>query len=593
MDMSIHRWRLVGIAIALGAVMGGPVPPAGASLPGHGWVELAKDGLQPDRLHHALIYDAQNETLWSYGGIAGDAQLGQPTDSLFRLRLADPLAGWEAVQAGGSRPPPLAYHSAVYDAIGQRMIVYGGITSRAGGVPRLAPKAALWLLDLRYPNRVAWSQANVAGLAEGRLGHAAVYLRGWMVVSGGSPDGRQVSDSQEALRLSDLQWVSLPRAGIGARVGHALVYDEVGRRLLAYGGFTALGASPDEGRATAAVASLDLGPDPGKASGPWQPLTVADTAGLARAYMAAAFDPARRLWWVHGGTEQARLALRDLSILDLGGATARWHRSPVTDEAPARWGHAAAWDLAVPRLVFHGGSPYLRVAGSSHGVEAPLLPPTPTPSAEPPAGPTQSSGPAQATEIPPIATCAPPPPGSSPTPGLYPIVSVDSVVINQVFDAADCPSAGLYLQIRLRNDGPAPSGPFAMRIEGCGVGRREVTVESIDIFSATTVTLPDPSLSIPSCAIMLDPECSKAIFYRHWTGPVPVPQPQPTCTPQPSPPPATATPPSATPTGVTTEATPGGGRLWLPWLGGLLPATGPATACRRRLPHTSCLFQAL
>lgn len=171
--------------------------------------------------------------------------------------------------------------------------------------------------------------------------------------------------------------------------------------------------------------------------------------------------------------------------------------------------------------------------------------------------------PAQATAVPPISTCVPPTPGGSPTPpGLYPFVSVSEVTIGQVFDAVGCPGVDMVLRIALRNDGPAPSGDFAMRIEGCGVGRREVTVDSIDMFRTTTVVIPDASIPPGPCAIMLDPSCGKHYFNRHWSGEVPHPEPLPTCTPEP----AVSATDTATATATATTLPTQDARLLLPML---------------------------
>lgn len=185
--------------------------------------------------------------------------------------------------------------------------------------------------------------------------------------------------------------------------------------------------------------------------------------------------------------------------------------------------------------------------------------------AKPRAGPAIFRGgsfhPAQATSVPPISTCVPLP-SEVPPPGLYPLVSVDEVTIGQVFDAAGCPGVELVLRIAFRNDGPAPSGPFALRIDGCGVGRREVTVDSIDMFRTATVEIPGASIPPGPCAIMLDPSCRKLYFDRHWSGEVPHPEPLPTCTP----PPAITATATETDTATATALTTEDARLLLPLL---------------------------
>ena len=569
-------------------------PAAPAQLPQHRWVELAGGGTAPELVHHTMVFDPGGDHYWIYGGVVGDAVTGPLSDVLLRRDATDPAADWQVVQAQGDRPPPLAYHSAVYDARRQRMLLYGGIESRDGATLRLAQKDSVWALDLRYPNRVRWDKVSAPGAALGRFGHAALYLQDFdaMLLSGGGTEDLRVLDDQVALVLGDdrPRWMSLAGAGIGPRIGHGLVYDSGGKRLIAFGGLASIAGSPDTGQAIGRAVSLDLSVGLAAPDLTWQDLKASGTPAAARAYMGAVLDPVRQHWWLQGGTERSRLPLRDLSVLDLSTAPARWYRSPLGDPGPLRWGQAAVWDYLGPRLVIHGGSSYLRASGSAFALEIRLDQDPPWPAATATASPTRlrptttatRSAPtppsptvAQSSPVPPIATCIPTPEGTTP-PGLYPIVSVDSVVIRQAFDAADCPSVDLRLHIVLRNDGPAPSGPFAVRIEGCGVGRRDVEVADIEMLDQTTVEVSGVTLPAEPCALMLDPRCDplKPYFQRHWSGPVPVPRPQPTCTPGHSPPPtategpgtATAVPATATEGSEDATATPP--RLHLPRVGG-------------------------
>ncbi len=551
-------------------------PAAPAELPQHRWVELAGGGTAPELIHHTMVFDPGSDHYWVYGGIVGDAVAGPLSDALLRRDATDPAADWQVVQAQGDRPPPLAYHSAVYDARRQRMLLYGGIESRDGTTLRLGQKDSVWALDLRYPNHVRWDKVSVPGAAVERFGHAALYLQDFdaMLLSGGGTENLQVLDDQAALVLAEdrPRWMSLAGAGIGARIGHGLVYDSGGKRLIAFGGLASIAGSPDTGLAIGRAVSLDLSKGLAAPGLVWQELEASGTPAAARAYMGAVLDPIRQHWWLQGGTDRSRLPLRDLSVLDLSTKRARWYRSPLGDQGPLRWGQAAVWDYLGLRLVIHGGSSYLRASGSAFALEIRLDQDPPWPAATATASPTRlhptatrsaatlpPPTAAQASPVPPIATCAATPAGTIP-PGLYPIVSVDSVVMRQAFDAEDCPSADLRLHLVLRNDGPAPSGPFAVRIEGCGVGRREVEVADIAMFAQATVEVAGASLPAEPCALMLDPRCDplKPYFQRHWSGPVPIPRPQPTCTPRSSPPPtATATESTGTATAVLATATEG------------------------------------
>ncbi len=365
----------------------GPVLAAGGEtplqVPEVEWERIAMGGDAPDRALHGMIYDPQNQAFWSFGGVEADAQSNQFRNDLFRLDAGAPDAKWSRVPIAGLKPPPLAFHTATYDPLRQRLIVYGGLIDRRGNESQQpADGNTLWLLDLSGQGKLAWSRETVHGNPVDRFAHAAVYVPAFdaLVVSGGAETFDRSTSSNYALYLGEepMRWERLANAGFSARAGHALAFDEAASRLLAYGGLHDLSNL----KGTREMVALDV--SAGLAdSRQWARVTTA-TPGLARGLMAAAYDPVSRLWWVHGGIEANNRFVRDLSVLDLKPARPEWTRTQVVYNGPLeRFGHTAALDASRGRIVFQGGTPDNAITLRDTRSLVIAVEPTPTSSASP------------------------------------------------------------------------------------------------------------------------------------------------------------------------------------------------------------------
>lgn len=350
----VSRKVLTVLALWLGfAGLAGGLASA-ANIPDVEWSRLP-DG--PDRALHSMIYDAANQMLWSFGGIEANASSNQFRNSVYRLDLENPDALWERMSISGLQPPPLAFHSAIYDPLRQRMIVYGGLLDRNGtSSQRPADGNSVWFMDLADPDDPTWSRESVAGNSTDRFAHAAVYVPDFdaMVVSGGLSTFSNARSDNCALLLGEepMRWVRLANAGFNYRAAHALLHDADNERLLAYGGLSNF----SNVKTLSDIVALDLtqGLD---GADQWRRVTPA-TPSLARAFMATAFDPELRLWWVHGGLVNNSQFLRDLSVLDLNTAKPEWTRTQVVANGPLdRFGHTAVWDEPRDRMIVQGGTP--------------------------------------------------------------------------------------------------------------------------------------------------------------------------------------------------------------------------------------------
>jgi len=148
-------------------------------LDGGAWHEMhTTGGPPPPRAGHTMIWDASRRRAIVHGGdstyVDGTGAHRRVLGDTWVLTLAD--STWRWLPPFG---PAVTAHSAVYDAVRDRMLVYGGRT--ANGVNDL-----LWAMDCRLE---LWTQIAPAGAAPTpRANHVAVYdpVRDRMIVHGGA-----------------------------------------------------------------------------------------------------------------------------------------------------------------------------------------------------------------------------------------------------------------------------------------------------------------------------------------------------------------------------------------------------------------------
>jgi len=191
----------------------------------------AWDSLPPTRrCAHSAIYDPVRDRMVVFGG-AGDR--GYLND-VWALSLAGTPA-WTRLTPSGT-PPGIRYaHSAIYDPVRDRVVVFGGS-------PGAGYFNDVWALSLA--GTPAWTQLTPTGTPpSGRLCHSAIYdpVRDRMVVFGGREYWAPLLDDVWALSLAGApEWTQLTPTGTppSARNRHSAVYDPVRDRMVVFGGAT-------------------------------------------------------------------------------------------------------------------------------------------------------------------------------------------------------------------------------------------------------------------------------------------------------------------------------------------------------------------
>ncbi|HEU4365591.1 MAG TPA: kelch repeat-containing protein [Candidatus Krumholzibacteria bacterium] len=81
------------------------------------------------RLFHSAVYDEEGERMVVLGGYTGNGKTGI-VSAATALDLPSALDGeWSLLEPCGAGPGAIAEHAAVYDPVGDRMIVFGGVTT--------------------------------------------------------------------------------------------------------------------------------------------------------------------------------------------------------------------------------------------------------------------------------------------------------------------------------------------------------------------------------------------------------------------------------------------------------------------------------
>ncbi|MGM0576459.1 MAG: Kelch repeat-containing protein [Myxococcota bacterium] len=362
------------------------------------WTELSASGTVPEpRAGHTAVWDAAGQRMFVFGGYAGGIP---PRNDIWSLAWDGTTWAWTELNPIGEAPPGRRMHSAVWDATGQRMLIFGG----NDGVTVQNLLNDIWSLSWNG-DTWAWTELTPTGTAPtARHGHTAVwdaagqrmlvfggYDGGWsgetwslaqngstwtwtelapsplplgfhtavwdaagqrMLVFGGSiGENDETNDTWSlAWNGSNFAWTKLTVAGTlpAARGGHTAVWDAVGQRALVIGGGNNLGRRND-------VWSLAWN----ATAWEWTPISPIGTAPMgtepaSRRGHTAVWDPAGQWMLIFGGRDEG--SYNDAWSLAWNGSTWAWTElSPIGTPPSGRYDHSAVWDAEEQRMLIFGG----------------------------------------------------------------------------------------------------------------------------------------------------------------------------------------------------------------------------------------------
>jgi N-acetylneuraminic acid mutarotase len=343
------------------------------------WTLLAPVGSPPvARMIHSAVYSQANNRMIAFGGFAGDPDSGSCGPSCLNdvwvLANADGTGGspsWTQLSPTGTPPSARGYHSAVLDAVNNRMVVFAGdprIGFCSGAVNDV------WVLTNADGTGGApsWAQLNPSGIPPNlRQGPRAVYdsATNRMIVFGGMTNACGTA-SNAVWVLTNANgldgapaWTQLSPIGPGpaARGSHTSVYDAGSNRMIVFGGTTATGFVND---VWVLANANGLGGTP-----TWTQLSPAGGSPTARSSHSAVYDPATQRMVVFGGQAAGDLSNQIWELTNangLGGTPVWSQRTPAGSPPVARDAHTAVLNTATNRMTVYAGRTC--VAGDCFGV---------------------------------------------------------------------------------------------------------------------------------------------------------------------------------------------------------------------------------
>lgn len=320
------------------------------------WTLLAPTGTAPlERSGHSAIYDAVNNRMTVFGGF----HLFHSTSDVFVLTSANGLGGapaWSQVLPVGTAPM-VGYHSGVYDQALNLMHVYAGTSS----LTKLSGDDHDFILT--NANGIG-SSTWARGGPPARYSQAMYYdssTNSMFVLDGAHAKSNTLYDdywqTTSFAGSSTLNWIPINVSGTHpkARYGHSLNSDSANNRLMLFGGSQGF-PTPCQNDYWVMIRANNNGV--GGVPSWIKPVPTGTKPGI-RARHNAAYDSANNRLIVFGGFDCTATYYNDVYVITNAnaiGQTPNWTKlSPSGTPPSARQSAAAAYDAATNKLIVYGG----------------------------------------------------------------------------------------------------------------------------------------------------------------------------------------------------------------------------------------------
>lgn len=293
----------------------------------------------------ALIYDPRAHRLVLFGG-KNDAD--ENVNEVWALDVAH--NAWQQIMVTGDSPPPSEDHTAIYDPLGHRLILYGGENGPTTN--------NLWAFDLQ---KHRWHNLGDS-TAPRREDHTAVFdsRAGRMVIFGGR-DNEFVNLYEvwgfdldpQAPGFEKWHNLSVAEKHPPGRSDHVAVFDSLKNRMIVFSGW-----DKDAKEYLSDTWGYYFDPAP-YVKGRWKQIKTKQAYPPKRRHAVGAYD-ADRNWFVICGGFGEEGVLNDVWAFDL--AFDAWLN--ITPGPPPRIDHQAVFDPVSKRLILYGGD--ARFRGKMH-----------------------------------------------------------------------------------------------------------------------------------------------------------------------------------------------------------------------------------
>jgi N-acetylneuraminic acid mutarotase len=308
------------------------------------WVQFTPSGGPPAaRSEHSAVWDAVNGRMLVFDGInRTNSVLGMYFDDLWAYQPAGSAGTWTPLAPTGGPPAVRADPTAVWDPTNNQMLAFGGEHNREyyNDVWAYRPISATW---------VALQLPPVA-----REQHTTVWdpTNNQMLMFGGHPHASDSLNDLWSYRPASNTWSLLTPASAlpPTRYGHTAVWDPTNNQMLVFGGVSLIGGS--------STYLNDLWAyQPG--SNTWTQLNPASTLPAARYAHMSVWDVAGNRLLVYAGYTSSQY-VADLWAYSPGSNS--WAQLPTVGFPNVGPGAVAAWDTVNNQLLVFGG----RGLGSSY-----------------------------------------------------------------------------------------------------------------------------------------------------------------------------------------------------------------------------------
>ncbi|MBI3070673.1 MAG: hypothetical protein HYY84_00970 [Deltaproteobacteria bacterium] len=251
-----------------------------------GWNTLTTSGTAPARSYHTAVYDKQTDRMILFGGYSPAL-----TNEIWALDLSQPTPTWSQLSPTGTPPAARQVHSAIFDSVNRRMIVYGGNTGGWG-----TGMSDVWALSLPIGGTPSWTQLPQSGVGpSGRAYHTAIYdaANQRMITYAGYSGTGYLNDVWElSLSIATPAWSRVSTSGATGwwRTGSTAVYDSAQQRMVVFAG--------SYGGPMQDVQALTL---PASGTAIWSQLIAPLPVPGIRTTHAAVFDSTRVEMFIVGG----------------------------------------------------------------------------------------------------------------------------------------------------------------------------------------------------------------------------------------------------------------------------------------------------